>query len=304
MALQAILPDVEAKEKQRRKNMEINLPIRPFESQLHEDDQEDDPKSDSPDRIRISQLRVESRKPTITPDQESHHEVRNAILMHPNLIHSVPATVAVAAATTPPKKGKSGMVSDQTSPAWGKEEKQGIEDMNLTRQLRHYQNKLRQKVKLTPPEVRTVLFIETQLQKIPLSNNRTAWDLVQDPDLGDLHKLMEESLVDDNTDLTPATRLANRMFRKMTGRRKRSTSPALNQWEQFQQMLTRTWSPTLARFRRELQTFSERSLVRRKRVAGLIALPIAVAATAMGIYNSVQIEYLKAELSDVRSEQD
>jgi anaerobic ribonucleoside-triphosphate reductase len=59
MALQAILPDVEAKEKQRRKNMEINLPIRPFESQLHEDDQEDDPKSDSPDRIRISQLRVE-----------------------------------------------------------------------------------------------------------------------------------------------------------------------------------------------------------------------------------------------------
>jgi hypothetical protein len=115
---------------------------------------------------------------------------------------------------------------------------------------------------------------------------------------------MEESLVDDHTDLTPATRLANRMFRKMTGRRKRSTSPALNQWEQFQQMLTRTWSPTLARFRRELQTFSERSLVRKKRVAGLIALPIAVAATAMGIYNSVQIEYLKAELSDVRSEQD
>lgn len=39
---------------------------------------------------------------------------------------------------------------------------------------------------------------------------------------------------------------------------------------------------------------------RSKRVAGLIALPIAIAATAMGIYNSVQIEFLKTELLEVK----
>jgi hypothetical protein len=39
---------------------------------------------------------------------------------------------------------------------------------------------------------------------------------------------------------------------------------------------------------------------RRKRVAGIIALPIAIAATAMGIYNSVQIEFLKTELLEVK----
>ena len=39
---------------------------------------------------------------------------------------------------------------------------------------------------------------------------------------------------------------------------------------------------------------------RRKRVAGIIALPIAIAATAMGIYNSVQIEFLKSELLEVK----
>jgi hypothetical protein len=157
---------------------------------------------------------------------------------------------------------------------------------------------------LTPAEVGTVRFIETQLQKIPASNNRTAWDLLQDPDLGNIHKLMEESLTADDPGPSAATRIANRMFRKVSGRKKRSTSPALSQLEQFHQTLSRTWSPTLTRFRRELQAFSEKSLVRKKRVAGLIALPIAVAATAMGIYNSVQIEFLKAELSDVRSEQD
>jgi hypothetical protein len=304
MALQVILPDVEAKEKQRRKNMEINLPIRPFESQLHEDDQEDDPRSDPPDKARISRLRVESKKPILTPEQESHHEIRNAILLHPNMVHAVPATVAVATATPAPKKGKATMVSDQKSLAREAEEKQTFEDMNLSRQLRHYQNKLRQRIKLTPAEVGTVKFIETQLQKIPASHNRTAWDLLQDPDLGNIHKLMEESLTAEDPGPSAATRIANRMFRKVSGRKRRLTSPALSQLEQFHQILSRTWSPTLARFQRELQTFSERSLVRKKRVAGLIALPIAVAATAMGIYNSVQIEFLKAELSDVRSEQD
>ena len=35
-------------------------------------------------------------------------------------------------------------------------------------------------------------------------------------------------------------------------------------------------------------------------MAGLVALPIAIAATAMGIYNSVQIEFLKTELLEVK----
>jgi len=39
---------------------------------------------------------------------------------------------------------------------------------------------------------------------------------------------------------------------------------------------------------------------RRKCVAILSALPIAIAATAMGIYNSVQIEFLKTELLEVK----
>jgi hypothetical protein len=37
-----------------------------------------------------------------------------------------------------------------------------------------------------------------------------------------------------------------------------------------------------------------------KRVAGLVALPITIAATALGIYNSVQIEFLKTELLEVK----
>jgi hypothetical protein len=37
-------------------------------------------------------------------------------------------------------------------------------------------------------------------------------------------------------------------------------------------------------------------LKRQKRVAGLLALPIGIAATAMGIYNAVQIKFLKTEL--------
>ena len=39
---------------------------------------------------------------------------------------------------------------------------------------------------------------------------------------------------------------------------------------------------------------------RGKRLAGIVALPIAIAATAMGIYNSVQIEFLKTELLEVK----
>ena len=40
--------------------------------------------------------------------------------------------------------------------------------------------------------------------------------------------------------------------------------------------------------------------IRKKRFAGIIALPIAIAATAMGIYNTVQIEFLKNELLQVQ----
>ena len=40
--------------------------------------------------------------------------------------------------------------------------------------------------------------------------------------------------------------------------------------------------------------------IRPKRLAGLIALPIAVAASAMGIYNTVQIEYLKTQLTEIK----
>ena len=39
---------------------------------------------------------------------------------------------------------------------------------------------------------------------------------------------------------------------------------------------------------------------RGKRMAGIIALPMAIAATAMGIYNSVQIQFLKNELLEVK----
>jgi hypothetical protein len=41
-------------------------------------------------------------------------------------------------------------------------------------------------------------------------------------------------------------------------------------------------------------------LKRKKRLAGLIALPIAVAASAMGIYNPDQIEYLKGQLTEIK----
>jgi hypothetical protein len=41
-------------------------------------------------------------------------------------------------------------------------------------------------------------------------------------------------------------------------------------------------------------------LNRKKRLTGLIALPIAVAASAMGIYNSAQIEYLKGQLTEIK----
>jgi len=45
---------------------------------------------------------------------------------------------------------------------------------------------------------------------------------------------------------------------------------------------------------------AEPVLDRPKRVAGFIALPLAVAATAMGIYNTQQIEFLKHELLEVK----
>ena len=37
-----------------------------------------------------------------------------------------------------------------------------------------------------------------------------------------------------------------------------------------------------------------------KQMAGIVALPMAIAATAMGIYNSVQIQFLKNELLEVK----
>jgi hypothetical protein len=42
------------------------------------------------------------------------------------------------------------------------------------------------------------------------------------------------------------------------------------------------------------------TLRRKKRLAGLIALPIAVAASAVGIYNAAQIEYLKGQLTEIK----
>ena len=43
---------------------------------------------------------------------------------------------------------------------------------------------------------------------------------------------------------------------------------------------------------------------RRKRMAGIIALPMAVAATAMGIYNTEQINFLKVELTKLQENQE
>ncbi len=42
------------------------------------------------------------------------------------------------------------------------------------------------------------------------------------------------------------------------------------------------------------------TLTRKKRLAGLTALPIAVAASAMGIYNTAQIKYLKGQLTEIK----
>ena len=39
---------------------------------------------------------------------------------------------------------------------------------------------------------------------------------------------------------------------------------------------------------------------RGKQMAGIVALPMAIAATAMGIYNSVQIQSFKNELLEVK----
>ena len=57
---------------------------------------------------------------------------------------------------------------------------------------------------------------------------------------------------------------------------------------------------TLKTKRNERPIKEERTKSRQKRLAGLIALPIAVAASAMGIYNSVQIEYLKSQLTEIK----
>ncbi len=39
---------------------------------------------------------------------------------------------------------------------------------------------------------------------------------------------------------------------------------------------------------------------RQKQIAGLVALPITMAATVMGIYNDIQIEFLKTKLLEVK----
>jgi hypothetical protein len=51
---------------------------------------------------------------------------------------------------------------------------------------------------------------------------------------------------------------------------------------------------------RVFRSFLVGKTMRGKRAAGLVALPLAVAATAMGLYNTAQIEFLKNELADVR----
>lgn len=46
--------------------------------------------------------------------------------------------------------------------------------------------------------------------------------------------------------------------------------------------------------------FFQHPFLREKRFAGVIALPLAIAATAMGIYNTAQINFLKTELTQVQ----
>jgi hypothetical protein len=65
----------------------------------------------------------------------------------------------------------------------------------------------------------------------------------------------------------------------------------------------KTRSPTKREARKEkYRNKGEASvtLKRKKRLAGLIALPIAVAASPMGIYNAAQIEYLKGQLTEIK----
>ena len=57
--------------------------------------------------------------------------------------------------------------------------------------------------------------------------------------------------------------------------------------------------PTINRKRRDIDGGTSVH-IRPKRLAGLIALPIAMAATAMGIYNTAQIEYLKTQLTEIK----
>jgi hypothetical protein len=66
---------------------------------------------------------------------------------------------------------------------------------------------------------------------------------------------------------------------------------------------TKTRSQTKREARKEKHCTKRETQVtirRKKRLAGLIALPIAVAASAMGIYNAVQIEYLKGQLTEIK----
>ncbi len=57
--------------------------------------------------------------------------------------------------------------------------------------------------------------------------------------------------------------------------------------------------PTINRRKRDIDGGTSVH-IRPKRLAGLIALPIAMAATAMGIYNTAQIEYLKTQLTEIK----
>jgi hypothetical protein len=65
----------------------------------------------------------------------------------------------------------------------------------------------------------------------------------------------------------------------------------------------KTRSPTKREVRKEkYHNKGEASvtLKSQKRLARLIALPVAVAASAMGIYNAAQIEYLKGQLTEIK----
>ena len=78
-------------------------------------------------------------------------------------------------------------------------------------------------------------------------------------------------------------------------RRKRELARVTNRLEKITSN-----SSTVRQKDKVLQRLARRS----KRLAGAIALPLAIAATAMGIYNTEQINFLKTELGKLQDSQD